>query len=120
VLLLEKNLQLAWILHESHSVLETRPSTDGFPLPLFQDENRDDHGYRGGGESGVEVDYPEGMGGNAGKWNGLVAYRVEIAIIAIEVVSAFSCVPAYVPAWSYPVWKPPSGPRERKRFASSS
>jgi len=34
-----------------------------------------------------------------------VVERVEIAMITMEVVSAFSCVPAYVPIWSKPVWK---------------
>jgi hypothetical protein len=32
--------------------------------------------------------------------NGLVVDKLEIAMIAIEVVSAFSSVLAYVPAWS--------------------
>ena len=32
-----------------------------------------------------------------GSANGLVVDKLEIAIMAIEVVSAFSCVPAYVP-----------------------
>ncbi len=39
--------------------------------------------------------------------------KVEIAMMAIEVVCAFSCVPAYVPSWSWPVWKPPSELRVR-------
>jgi len=31
---------------------------------------------------------------------GLVVEGLEISRIGIEVVSAFSCVPAYVPVWS--------------------
>jgi len=31
--------------------------------------------------------------------NGFVVERLEIAVIAMDVVSAFSIVPAYVPAW---------------------
>jgi hypothetical protein len=35
-----------------------------------------------------------------GNGHRLVEDRLEIAIIAIEVVSAFSCFSAYVPFWS--------------------
>jgi hypothetical protein len=76
--------------------LETRRSHDGFPLPLFQDKNRYDDGDCRYGEPGVQVDYPW-WNGEEPEWEGLVVDKLEIAMTTIEVVSAFSRVPAYVP-----------------------
>ena len=72
--------------------LETRLSHDGFPLPPFQDENRYHHGYRRYGGPGVQIDYPY-WDGEERECNGLVVDKLEIAMMAMEIVSAFSRVP---------------------------
>jgi len=69
-----------------------------FRLFLIQDENHyDDDSYRGNGESSVQINYPC-WDGEERECEGLVEVRLEIAMIEIEVVCAFSCGPAYVPA----------------------